>query len=315
MADVILRLGDIVFSDFEIPESIAIGGEQRLAVHRLVGGARIIDAMGTDDAPKEWSGMFLGENALDRAQSLDELRVAALPVDLTWSSLRYTVVIRRFIANFEAPFRIPYQIVCEVLEDDTGDEGASDVDDLIRGDMTAASSLSDTVGDSRLSGLMGTLSGAVSSVSSFAKATQSTIAGVLTPLNAARTQVQVLIASTENTLRNVTTVGGILPNNPLARSVASLSTQVNTHLTGTALYSLDSVLGRVGANLGQVNSSVKTVTVSGGNLFDLASKYYGNASGWTSIARANGISDPELSGITTLVIPANNNDTGGVLAS
>lgn len=316
MADVTLQLGDFVFSGFEIPENIPFGGEQRLVVHRMVGGAKIIDAMGDDPAPLEWSGIFLGSNAGARVDDLIAMRVDGLPIDLTWGDRRYTVIVRRFDPLYDAPFRIPYRIVCEVLKDQTFDsDAAGGLDGQIGSDLTTAKALTATVGDSTLSSLMATLSTATSNVSSFAKAAQSEISAVVTPLNAVRSQAQVLIASTENTLKNVATVGGILPNNPLANAVASLTGQINAHLAGTALYSLDSVLGRVAVNLGQVNSSVKTVTVSSGNLFDLASKYYGNASAWTSIAKANNVTDPEITGITTLVIPQNSSDSSGVLAA
>ena len=43
-------LGPIALQGFEVPESITIGGAQRLAIHRLPGGARVIDALGPDDA-------------------------------------------------------------------------------------------------------------------------------------------------------------------------------------------------------------------------------------------------------------------------
>ena len=315
MADITLQLGQFVFSGFEMPEQIAFGGEQRLAIYRMVGGTRIIQAMGDDDAPIAWSGLFLGSDALSRVDDLQVMRSDGLSQTLTWGDRRYTVLLRTFTPVYETPYRISYSLVCEVLKNRTFDDDGSDIDTAITSDCTAANSLATTVGDSTLSGLMSTLSSAVSSVSSFAKAAQSTISSVLTPLNAARSQVQTLIASTENTLKNVATVGGILPNNPIAKNVASLTSQINAHTTGTALYSLDATLGRVATNLGQVNSSVKTITVSGGNLFDLASKHYGDATAWTTIARANNLTDPQLTGINTLVIPKNTSDATGVLTA
>jgi prophage DNA circulation protein len=315
MANIVLTLGDVVFSGLEIPENISFGGRQQLAVKRLVGGTKVIDSMGADEAPKSWSGLFLGSTALARAQSLDQWRKDGQSVVLTWDTLRYLVVVSDFDASYEAPFRIPYRITCEVSEDQTspGGTGAFDLDSVIRGDMTSATGLAGSIGDGTLSSLTSTLSTAVSTVSDFAKAAQSTIQTVVAPLNAARQQVQTLIASSENTLKNIVTVGGILPNNPLATNVSRLTTQLNTNLSTTFLYKYDSSLARMATNLGQVNSSVKTVTVAGGNLFDIASKYYKDATSWTSIAKANNITDPELTGITTLVIPANNNPVGGVL--
>jgi nucleoid-associated protein YgaU len=50
---------------------------------------------------------------------------------------------------------------------------------------------------------------------------------------------------------------------------------------------------------------VQTITVTGGTLFDIANRFLGAATAWTSIASANAITDPWLTGIVTLVIPIN----------
>jgi len=57
-----------------------------------------------------------------------------------------------------------------------------------------------------------------------------------------------------------------------------------------------------------------SVTVAGGNLFVLAAVYLNDATQWIRIAQANGLSDPQLSGITTLVIPPVNPAAGGGVA-
>jgi len=315
MATTILKLGDVTFGDTEAG-TIPFGGDQKLNIHKLVGGKRVIKAMGTDDIPLEWSGIFVGSLALEKALTLQRMKNDGRSLNLTWSYMSYVVLIRTFIADFEAPFKIPYRIVCEVAEDRTDlppTNSAFDVNQAINDDMNTAQGLSDDVGDSTLSSLTATLNTAISNVSNFAKAAQSTINGVLQPLNAVRSQVAVLISASENVLKNVTTVGGLLPNNPLAKSVASLSNQVNSTLAAGKLAQMNAVLGRMGANLGQINSSVKKVTVAGGNLYDLAAKNYGKATGWTTIASANGVTDPEVTDVKTLNIPKNTNDTDGIL--
>jgi len=58
----------------------------------------------------------------------------------------------------------------------------------------------------------------------------------------------------------------------------------------------------------------QTITVVGGNLFQIATQAYGDATRWTDIARANGLSDPQLSGTLTLTLPIlNGAGTGGIL--
>jgi len=49
-SDTTVNLGAFQFALFEIPEKIHWGGSQRTAVHELVGGKRVIDAMGRSDS-------------------------------------------------------------------------------------------------------------------------------------------------------------------------------------------------------------------------------------------------------------------------
>lgn len=118
MPDVALLLGPITFQDFEIPSGVNFGGRQRLALYRMPGGSRVIDALGRDDAQISFSGIFAGPNASQRARTLDQLRVAGTALPLTWDVLFYTVLISNFYADYRSGWWIPYQIVCTVLQDE-----------------------------------------------------------------------------------------------------------------------------------------------------------------------------------------------------
>jgi len=48
---------------------------------------------------------------------------------------------------------------------------------------------------------------------------------------------------------------------------------------------------------------MRTVTVAGGDLYRVALREMGDATLWQAIAQANGLSDPVLRGVVTLVIP------------
>lgn len=48
---------------------------------------------------------------------------------------------------------------------------------------------------------------------------------------------------------------------------------------------------------------MKTINVTGTNLFALAAAELGDATQWYRIARLNGLNDPMLYGLATLVIP------------
>jgi hypothetical protein len=116
---VILTLGGVIFQDFEIPETIKAGGEQKLDIKKFIGGSRIIDALGRDDADIEWTGRFRGGSAEQRCQQLNAMRVAGTPVQLTWSTFNYQVVVSKFTFDYQSPIEIPYRICLTVQVDNT----------------------------------------------------------------------------------------------------------------------------------------------------------------------------------------------------
>ena len=141
---VILTLGGVIFQGFEVPDTIAIGGEQALVVHKLPGGARTIDAMGRDDRDIPWSGRFRGSSAESRARILDNYRIGGQPLLLQWSTYRYQVIVQSFKADYQQPFEIPYSISCVVVADESTPilTGIPGIDELIGSDLGAAPRLS-----------------------------------------------------------------------------------------------------------------------------------------------------------------------------
>ncbi|WP_432734717.1 hypothetical protein [Ralstonia solanacearum] len=318
MPDLILQLGDFQFQQQEIPESIPFGGVQRLVRHDLVGGTRIVDAMGGFTEPISWSGWLRGENALARARQLDAMRAEGVSQLLQWSELSFAVVVQSFNADFQRFYQIPYRITCEVVEDltlSTAGQGIPGVDDLISGDLGIASGFMSTLSGLGLDSAFSTMQSAIQGVSSFANAAQSTLNGVLQPIAAFRTQAQTLIAQTNNTLMNVTTLGGILPNNPISTQVSKITQQIVAAQNLPTLVQLDRVVGRIQGNIGSIYSSAKQQTVAGGNLMQMAAKEYGDAMAWTGLAKANPQlgGDPQITGIQTVTIPPSKDSVGGVL--
>lgn len=311
-----LILGDFVFSDLEVPERLNWGGDQSLVVQELIGGVRVVDAMGRKDAPIEWSGWFTGAPAFDRAQYLNTQRILGQPLLLGVDGLLFTVVIQTFTANYELAYRIPYKITCVVVQDEATPTTAGSVpgiDDAMQSDMSTASGLGGIIGDGPLSSLLGTVNTAISAVSTFANAAQSTINSVLKPIAAVQTRVGILLSSVVNTTQNVSTLGGIMPNTPMAQNVAALNAQVVAFGQQPALNSVQNVMGRMATNLNNLRATAKPVSVAGGNLFQIASKQYGDPTSWTAIAKANGLTDPILQGVQTINVPTLPDTAGGVL--
>jgi hypothetical protein len=318
-ANTTLTLGDFTFARFEIPERINFGGEQRLNTHRLVGGKRVIDAMGADPAAVSWSGFFVGENALARARYLETLRDQGKPLALTYSAFAYTVIIRSFVGEFLLASRIPYQITCEVVSNDAlpvTDLAQPSVQQLVTDDANSAVGLAALIGDSGLTGAVGSVSTALGTITDFTTSSLAQIRALLMPINQARAVATSLLAQSGTALANLgnlASLGGTVPN-PVSQFVTGLASSVVSAQVGGPLSAIDATLGRMQQNIGAVTAGVGSINTGSTTLFAVAASEYGDAMQWTKLAQANGLTDPQLTGINTLSIPAANGATsGGVL--
>lgn len=315
--DTILRLGEFVFQGMEIPEGLGLGGAQSLVKHRFPGGARNVQALGADHAPIGWRGLMLGPNALQRAKALDFLRVRGGPLPLTVFDSAYTVVIERFEYQVERFYKVAYSIVLEVVEDRTQPVQtipASGFDTVIRADADSMLNLGSLIGDGPLSAALGGLDSAIRTVSSFASASTSVIQSVMRPIAEVTSRVNTLTASVRNTIGSVTTLGGVLPANPLSASIGNMAVQLSAATQYPLLQNLGNVAGRMSRNVTMASqqTSLRTVQSAGGTLFDVAAAEYGDATLWTAIAKASKLKDAVLSGVNTLTIPARPAQSGGV---
>jgi hypothetical protein len=108
-------LGPVVFTRREVPDIMPWGGKQQLAIHKQLGGRRVIDAMGPDPKPISWHGLFFGPTASTRARTVDALKDAGGQVGLVWGSFAYVVVISEFEADYKHEWEVAYKITCEVV--------------------------------------------------------------------------------------------------------------------------------------------------------------------------------------------------------
>ncbi|WP_460528802.1 hypothetical protein [Chitinimonas naiadis] len=306
------KLGAFTFTDLEIPEELAIAREQKLVVHDLVGGGRVVDAMGTQLKPIEWTGWLLGKDAFDRAKQLAAMCEAGQVVALDAGRIGAKVIVQTFTYRFQTFYKIPYSITVLPLPPAASAKAAS-VNQAIDEDMDEAEELAEEVADPGITGKLGTLKAAISSVSDFAKATTAQIQSVLQPLNEVRGQVTTLIASVANTANNIATVGGLFPNNPAAQAVGKIINQTNVYSKLPALLQLQAVTGRMANNVGSSSSAGEPVATAGGNLMKIAADKYGDPMAWTGIARANNLTDPVLTGAKVITVPPQPDTNGGVI--
>lgn len=316
MSDTTLNLGAFQFARFEIPERIPWGGSQRIVKHELVGGTRTLDAMGRSDKQLTWSGLFMGQNATERARFLDTMRAQGADQKLTFGQLAYLVKVAEFDAVYERFYQIPYGISCEVIADLANpviNIAPPSIDSDIKTDLVLALAVSAAIADLTLNALLAQVQAAIELVSSFANSALSIISGVRSPLAATQARIGVLLGASSAVLGGVSSFGGVVTGASIGFSAASLVGQVANMNRMNSLLQLSSVVGRMSANLGAISSSPNQVTTAGGNLFSIAQQQYGDATSWTGIAKANNLTDPFVQGVQTLNIPSTPDQSDGVL--
>lgn len=199
MPQVTLTLGPITFADYEIPESMPFGGEQMLSKKTLIGGKRVIDIMGRDDAPISWSGQFRGATALFRARFLDDLKNRGIPVPLVYSQFYYLVVIKTFSCQFHATYEIPYRITVEILEDQANPVTILlpvSYNDAILGIMQESLDIANAISNPSISSALALLSETLNSIPDLTNADSATLATIQGPLQAANVAVSAYITAT-----------------------------------------------------------------------------------------------------------------------
>lgn len=154
-------LGDFVFSGFEVPDHIEIGGRQAMHVHKLPGGQRVIDVMGDDPSDIRWQGMILDGAPQARAQQLQQMIAAGEQLPLQWGWFFFTVV----IASLQVRVlngRVTYDIACTVTRNEATAQGDGEPSliDSIKSDISEAIGISPAT----MSTVLSTAQGAVSTI-------------------------------------------------------------------------------------------------------------------------------------------------------
>lgn len=246
MPEIVLVLGSVVFQNFEVPSGILFGGRQRLAVHRLPGGARVIDALGRDDSRISFSGYFFGSDATLRARTLDELRAAGVVLPMTWDVFYYSVLISEFSADYQNGWWIPYRITCTVLRDEASflEQAALSLAASVLSDAASASEAA-LGSDVDLSSLQDTLG--------VPDATQRGAAGYASAqlsLQGAQTTLDNSITSAELSLASADPLGTAAPN----AAIAGLLSATDTAGQLGALTTARAYVDRAAVNLANASS-------------------------------------------------------------
>jgi len=142
MADT-LTLGGFTFDEYSTPSEMMGGGKQAMVIHKLPGGARVIDTLGPDEDNVTWSGLFYGNDSYQNMLALDGMRAAGQVISLTWGGQFRSVIIDSFVYKVR---RLPvwgtYTISCTVYQNpalgNLTSLPSSTMDDLVSSDLGTA---------------------------------------------------------------------------------------------------------------------------------------------------------------------------------
>ena len=298
-----LLLGPVLFQDFELPERISWGGKQRLTVHRLPGGTRVIDALGRDDKEITWSGVFSGSGGSGRARTLDLMRADGSVWPLTWEAFFYSVVIASFDADYSRSNWIPYRITCTVLRDEA--EAL-----VLAVASLAADALSDLTAGRRFRrrrrsvGIAHLAVGRTRRDHARLRCLRHVARHARRRLGAAR---RFGGGAGDRVERRHTGYRGWPDAGGRRRRNARVAHR-HARLRAAGV-------GQFAERQRSGTQPMQTLTTAGGNLFQIAAAQLGDATQWIRIAQLNNLSDPMLTGVVTLTIPAIDPNAGGGIAT
>ena len=234
-----VTVGPLTLSGFETPDVLRVGGEQNLAVHKLPGCQRVLQAMGADPARLTMSGKFMGGSAPSRARQLQALRDAGAQVAFSAAGLSLQVVVAACSYDFTVMgFVIPYEVTLEV------------VPQIGVASSLSSSSLSSLVG-SDLAGAITSVSATLGSVSAYA----SSVLGQVTSVTGQITPIANLVGE-----------GGFLASAQNSLTVAS-----GVATAGVNLASAPAAAASLTGNLQSAGSSLmSTISGAGGNLVGIS---------------------------------------------
>jgi hypothetical protein len=289
-----LLIGPVLLEAFELPSRVGWGGRQRLAVHRLPGGRRVIDAMGRDDADIGWTGVFTGGDAVARARAVDLMRAGGLVWPLSWGSFFYSVAVARFEAVYERDNWVPYRIACTVLRDEAEgllEDGLS-LDEGVLADLGAVAALPGI-------GAIAALAAAPGGLRAGGRWRRWMAGGLrsIARLPPAGRRCARPIPQARPGCGRPATRPARWPNSPPRGG------RWRAPMPAPRRWPAE-----------PWGKKMRTILQAGGTLFHVAAAELGDATQWLRIARLNNLSDPMLSGVVELRLPARDASAGGGIA-
>jgi len=111
----ILSLNGINFGVDDLPEEIPLGGTQALAIRQYPGGGLDVQPLGAYDDPITWGATFMYANALDRAITIDNMRIKGVAIPLVIGRMTRKVIITKFTYTYQNDASVTYNIELQPL--------------------------------------------------------------------------------------------------------------------------------------------------------------------------------------------------------
>ena len=270
-----LKIGPVVFRTEECPDKLPLGGgKQKHVITELVGGGIVDQHFGTVPVnPVQWSGTFFGAFVEQRVQLLRQMMVSGAEYVVSYQREQYYCRVSDFQPYYRGN-RCDYDIKLTITRDSNGAFSVANTASL----------------DSQVSALMGDVNSQIAALVAADPTGTATAQADITSMQVAIKNAGPIAQSSGASFTSLV--------NSITTAIASATAYYNT-LTETAATYLNasrlvSALTLISSNV-QRGQSTKSIRKQGGNLFEVASMYYGDASLAYDLADANGLASPFLS--------------------
>jgi hypothetical protein len=239
----IVTLGGMTLESFEIPATISFGGSQRMAVHDMPGGGRVIDLLGAVAADITFAGIISGPDAETRVAQINTMRTSGAALVLGWDAQYCTVILREALFDYEKPWWIPYRLRCVVQNTTVFGAAVASAAASITADLATAGSL--------LSGLPVSLAAATGALA---------VTGATTFGTAAYVQSLVALTSAQgNVSTSLASMGAPLAGLGLGFVGDDTSAMVATMATATTTAGSLAALASAQGSLGSAYSTLQSI--------------------------------------------------------
>jgi len=286
-----LAIGGLLLATTSCPRQIIFGaGEQKMAVHEMVGGSKVVHRMGFQPDALDWAGSAYQPDVQNVVETLRQYCVDGRERLVSWKAEAYYAIVRKQKPSYRSGGNIvDWTVSLEVTRDANG---------AFSGQRSAPSN------DDTNSTLTASATSMLTAVQANAP-TDPTSAAALDDLGA-------ILASSATAVQNVTPGSAASPSaitsilatitSALASAQKYASLLPVTHISFVGVQQIVASLTLLRANISTPQSQ-RTITKQGGSLYEVAATSYGNIEKAFALLPGAGTHSPRLQSSIPTVIP------------